>query len=100
MSELKIEDVERGTMFPMFGGGGVGEDYFTASVTLPSGDFIGVSQYAGEFPNWGCDSWFKPNGYPLWSNGRGVRIGKVRAVNTELEAALNAAALAADLQWS
>ena len=99
MSELKIEGMEKETMFPMFGGG-EGEDYLTASVTLPSGDFIGVSQYAGEFPNWGCDSWFKPNGYPLWSNGRGARIGKVRAVNAELADALNAAAGEAGLAWS
>ena len=99
MSELKIEDMAKATMFPMFGGS-AGEDYFTAWVTLPSGDSIGVSQYGGEFPNWGCDSWFKPNGYPLWSNGRGARIGKVRAVNPELETALNAAALEAGLEWS
>lgn len=98
MSEWKIEGMEKETMFPMFGGG-AGKDYLTASVTLTSGDFIGVSQYAGEFPNWGCDSWFRPNGCPVWSNGAGSRIGKVRAVNDELEAALNAAALEAGLSW-
>lgn len=67
-----------------------GDEFIAATVTLTDGSTLGVSQYPAEAPQWGVDSLFRGNGYPVWCHGEGARYLRVRAVAEDVAAYLNA----------
>lgn len=59
----------------------------TAIVKFDNGDWVGVSRYVDE-QYWIVDCAFRENGYPIFSNGTGSRLGHSRALADDHDATL------------
>ena len=64
------------------------QNIWEAIITLPNGDWIGVSQWEDE-DYWVADCAFRANGMPLFSNGTGSRVTAVRTAAPEVAVVLD-----------